>query len=139
MPISVPNNTRFCVNFTFSAVSYFSFNIVSSEVQKHLYTSTFPKKYVQCCLFHHCRSQTPILFVLFFISYLTPVTFASDKKEKSPPPQPPISITPSPPFSPSLISSTVSVDVKHHVYARGVISARNTLQTHNNKDLGRLR
>ena len=28
MSISIPNNTRFCVNFTFSAVSHFSFNIV---------------------------------------------------------------------------------------------------------------
>ena len=36
MSISVPNNTRFCVNFTFNAVSHFSFNIVSSEVQKRL-------------------------------------------------------------------------------------------------------
>ena len=31
-------------------------------------------------------------------------------------PSPPTSIPPSPPFSPSLISCTVSVDVKHDVY-----------------------
>ena len=36
MSISVPNNTRFCVNFTFSAVSHFSFSVVYSEVQKRL-------------------------------------------------------------------------------------------------------
>ena len=31
-------------------------------------------------------------------------------------PLPPTSMPPSPPFSPSLISLMVSVDVKHHVY-----------------------
>ena len=41
MSISVPNNTRFCVNFTFSVVSHFSFNIVSSEVRKRLIQAHF--------------------------------------------------------------------------------------------------
>ena len=41
MSISVPNSTRFCVNFTFNAVSHFSFNIVSSEVQKRLIQAHF--------------------------------------------------------------------------------------------------
>ena len=38
-------------------------------------------------------------------------------------PSPPTSITPSP-FSPSLISRTVSVDVKHHVYLAGSLTTR---------------
>ena len=36
-------------------------------------------------------------------------------------PSSPTSVPPSPPFSPSLISLMVSVDVKHHVYLRRII------------------
>ena len=41
MSITVPNNTRFYINFTFNAVSQFSLNIVSSEVQKRLIQAHF--------------------------------------------------------------------------------------------------
>ena len=56
MSISVPNNTRFCVNFTFSAVSHFSFNIVSSEVQKRLVQAHFQK----CSMLSFSSLQKPL-------------------------------------------------------------------------------
>ena len=49
--ISVPDNTRFCVNFTFSAVSHFPFQYCFQRSPKTSDTSTFPKNYFHCCLF----------------------------------------------------------------------------------------
>ena len=75
MSISVPNNTRFCVNFTFSVVSHFSFNIVSSEVQKRLIQAPFQNV---CSVLsfsslqkpHWVLAVTPILFNTILVAII---------------------------------------------------------------------
>ena len=75
MSISVPNNTRFCVNFTFSGVSHFSFNIVSSEVQKRLIKAHFQNI---CSMLsfsslqkpHWVLAVTPILFNTLLVAII---------------------------------------------------------------------
>ena len=52
MSISVPNNTRFCINSTFSAVSFFFLK------SNFFDTSTLKIIINQCYLFHHCRCHT---------------------------------------------------------------------------------
>ena len=75
MSISVPNNTRFCVNFTFNAVSHFSFNIVSSEVQKRLVQAHFQNicsmlSFLSLQKPHWVLAVTPILFNTILVAII---------------------------------------------------------------------
>ena len=67
MSIPIPDNTRFCVNFTFSAVSHFPFNIASSEVQKCLTQEHFQKI---CSLLSFSSLQKP-----HWVLVVTPLLF----------------------------------------------------------------
>ena len=67
MSISVPNNTRFCVNLTFNAVSHFSFSIVSSEVQKRLIQAHFQNI---CSMLSFSSLQKPQWVLAVKVRYL---------------------------------------------------------------------
>ena len=63
------------------------------------------------------RNQTEVLLLTSLYIYKTRYRLAK-------PPSPPTSIPLPPPFFPSLISRTVSVDVKHHAYLLGQTGSR---------------